>query len=183
MASSQDTWGLHRESQGLPPQWSSGAAASGKALEKGSWEPGQGNYGLQSLEGGLGCFFFFFPLVQRVNEAIHFGMSELLRRGNRPQRQKRWGQKKTSLDNSVHLVGGGVSALSTPTVWTREFRCPHITRRALLWLRAATGINLLGFPWLDSRDRTGKPKRSVPTPRPFSWLLPLPGPHISCLCG
>lgn len=45
-----------KASQMLPPQWRSGAVAWGKALEKGSQEPSQGNYRLRSLEGELDCF-------------------------------------------------------------------------------------------------------------------------------
>lgn len=48
--------------KGLHLQWSSGATTSGKALEKGSWEPGQGNYGLQSLEGELDWLSFLLSL-------------------------------------------------------------------------------------------------------------------------
>lgn len=91
--------------QMLPPQRGSGAVAWGKALEKGSQEPSQGNYRLRSLEGELDCFLF--PLSPGT-EGDHFRMSELLQRGNRSQGQKRWDQNKTSLDNSVHLMGCGV---------------------------------------------------------------------------
>lgn len=62
--------------QVLPPWWNSGATASVKALENRSWEPGQGNSGLQSLEGELDYF-----LVPRVSEADPFRMSEVLQSG------------------------------------------------------------------------------------------------------
>lgn len=94
----------------LPPRWSSGAAAWGKALEKGSQEPGQGNYRLQSLEGELD-YFFPLSLGTEGQRSDHFRMSELLHRSNGSQGQKRWDEKKkTSLDNSVYLIGCGVSA-------------------------------------------------------------------------
>lgn len=51
--------------------------------------------------------------MQRVSEADHFRMPELLQRDNRFQGQERWDQKKTSLDNSVHLIAGG-ALISAP---------------------------------------------------------------------
>lgn len=183
LASSQDTWGLHRESQGPPPQWSSGAAASGKALEKESWEPGRGNYTLQSLKGGLGCFLFILSLGAEGQGGSPLRDVRIATERQQIPTPEELGPKKDIFGQQCASDRGvGSQPRGVPMVWTRVLRCPHVTHKALLWLRAATGINLLGFPWLDSRDRTGKLKRSVPIPRPLSWLLPLPGPHISCLC-
>lgn len=80
--------------QGLPPRWSSGATASVKALENGSWEPGQGNSGLQSLEREVDDFPFSCIVGPRVSEADHFRVLELLQRGHRSPRPGEVGTKE-----------------------------------------------------------------------------------------
>lgn len=109
-------------------------------------------------------------------------MSELLQRGNRSQGQKRWDQNKTSLDNSVHLVGCGSQPRRAPVMLSRVFRGPPVVRRPLLWLCTAIGINLgispslLGFPWLDSGDRTEKAmpiNQALQLAAPSAWPLHL----------
>lgn len=156
-----------KASQMLPPQWRSGAVAWGKALEKGSQEPSQGNYRLRSLEGELDCFLSPSP----GTEGDHFRMSELLQRGNWSQGQKRWDQNKTSLDNSVHLVGCGVSAPTGSCDVVQSVQgspgCTEAITLALYCHRDQLGYQpvLVGVPMVGLRrqDREGHAHKSGPS--------------------
>lgn len=114
-------------SQVLPPWWNSGATASVKALENRSWEPGQGNSGLQSLERELDYFLFSFTLVPRVSEADHFRLSELLQSGIQSPRPEEVGPEERHLWRRVWVMGLSLERLrwSSPGCSGAPMGGPH----------------------------------------------------------
>lgn len=98
-------------------------------------------------------------------------MSELLQRGNRSQGQKRWDQNKTSLDNSVHLMGCGVSAPTGSCDVVQSVQgspgCTEAITLALYCHRDQLGYQpvLVGVPMVGLRrqDREGHAHKSGPS--------------------
>lgn len=155
LAFSQDTWDSMEKAkgfrQGLPPWWSSGATASVKALENGSWEPGQATLGYRAWRKNWTTFPFPLSWCQGSAKQTTSGYWNCYREATGPQGQKRWDGKKDIFGEQCASNGGGVSVPRGSYGLVQIAQGPH--RRPLLWpRRAATAINfgyqpiLVGVP-------------------------------------
>lgn len=135
-----------------------------------------GQLWLQSLERELD--YFSFTMVPRVSEADHLGMSELLQRGNRSPRPEEAGPKERHLWRTVSILWGGASALRgsyglAQTAQVPPWEGPSLALRCCSY-HLGISPSLLGFPWLDSRDRAGELRTVMP--RSLAPRLTSPSP-------